>query len=172
MMNITASKATRLALLVLMTLMLMVGGAAGVLLGLAYSEKGSSFLMGQARRWSGDMVTWQDLEGTLSGPLVLWGVSHKQPGLALEVHKLTLDWKPLALLEGVLWVESLEAEGIGIALATTDSPPSSEPFNPAGLQLPIDIILGGMTLRDLQLTQDDQPPQGNRPPGTGRKREK
>ena len=74
------------------------------------------------------MVTWQDLDGTLSGPLALRGLSLKQPGLALEMRTLTLDWEPRALLQGVLLVESLEAEGIRIELATTDSPPSGESF--------------------------------------------
>ena len=32
-------------------------------------------------------------------------------------------------------------------------------FNPAGLRLPIDIALGGVTLQDLQLVQEGQPPQ-------------
>ena len=158
-MSLTVFRAARLTLLISLTLLLVLGGVAGGLLGLTYSEKGTAFLLGQARRWTGDMVTWQDLDGTLSGPLALRGLSLKQPGLALEMRTLTLDWEPRALLEGMLLVESLEAEGIRIALATTDSPPTSEPFNPAALQLPIDIALGDVTLRDLQLTQDDQSPQ-------------
>jgi len=155
----TVSRAARLTLLLSLSLLLTLGGAAGVLLGLAYSDQGTALLLGQAKRWAGDIATWQESDGSLSGPLTLRGLSLKQPGLALEIRTLTLDWQPRALLRGLLLVESLEAEGIRIALATTDSPPSGEPFNPAALRLPLDIALGGVTLRDLQLTQDDQPPQ-------------
>ena len=158
-MSMTVSRAARLTLLLALSLLLMLGAAAGVLLGLAYSEKGTAFLLGQAKNWTGDIATWQESEGSLSGPLVMRGLRLKQPGLALEIRTLTLNWQPRALLQGLLVVESLEAEGIRIALASADSPPSGEPFNPAALQLPIDIALGGVTLRDLQLTQGDQPPQ-------------
>jgi len=155
----TVSRAARLTLLLSLSLLLMLGGTAGALLGLAYSEKGTAFLLGQVKRWTGDTVTWQELSGSLGGPLALRGVSLKQPGLALEMRTLTLDWQPRALLQGLLLVESLEAEGIRIGLVTADSTPSGEPFNPAALQLPIDIALEHMALRDLQLTQDDQSPQ-------------
>ena len=153
----TVSRAARLTLLLSLSLLLMLGGAAGVLLGLAYSEKGTAFLLGQAKNWTGDIATWQESDGALSGPLAMRGLRLKQPGLVLEIRTLTLNWQPRALLQGALLLESLEAEGIRIALATTDSPPSDELFNPVALQLPIDIALEGVTLRDLQLTQDDQP---------------
>jgi translocation and assembly module TamB len=142
--------------MILLILLLMVVGSAGILFGLAYSERGTGFLAGQARRWTGDLVSWQSLEGSLSGPLMLEGLSVKQPGLALELRTLSFDWEPGALLRGMLRVTALEAEGIRVALSTTDSPPAGKPFNPAGLRLPIDILLQGVKLQRLQLTQDGQ----------------
>lgn len=102
-------------------------------------------------------MSWEAAEGSLSGPLVLKGVSLRQPGLQLDLDKVSLDWDPWLLLRGVLQVDSLRAENIRVALSSTDSPPAAEPFSPAALRLPIDVYLQGVQLTHLQLIQDDQP---------------
>ncbi len=153
------SRPVRLTLLALLTLLLVTVGTAAGLLGLAYSERGTHFLATQAKRWTGDTVNWEALEGSLSGPLTLRELRFKQPGLQLDLDKVTLDWDPLLLARGRLQVTSLQAENMRVALANTASPPAAEPFSPASLRLPIDVNLQGVRLVNLQLTQNDQPAQ-------------
>ena len=143
----------RLILLMLLILLLVAVATGAGLIGFAFSERGTQFLAAQAKTWTGDTVSWEAAEGSLSGPLVLKGVSLWQPGLQLELDKVSLDWDPWLLLRGVLQVDSLRAENIRVALSSTDSPPAAEPFSPAVLRLPIDVYQEGVQLTHLQLIQ-------------------
>jgi translocation and assembly module TamB len=157
-MNITVPKPAKLALAVFASLLLLLLAAGGALFGLLHSEAGAKFLARQAQSTLEGLVDWQAMSGSLMGPLELRGVTVSQPGLTLEAQSLSLDWQPAQLLRGELQIDALEASGLQLTLAQSESPPSTEPFLPSTLQLPVGVSLKRLTLRDLQLVQPGQPP--------------
>ncbi len=147
---------------VLLSLLLGVTGlllVSVLLLVLAGTEAGTQWLGGQARRWSGDDLAWEALQGSLFGPLQLQGLRFRQQELAVDAQTLTLDWKPGALLAGRLQIDTVVAEGLRIAIPeSTEPPPPAEPFRPADLQPPLDVRLRELTVRDMQLSLGGAPP--------------
>ncbi len=128
----------------------------GTLFGLASSEQGTEFFAEQLRSQLNGQVDWQELEGSLLGSLHMRNVSISLPGFALDIHSVSLDWQPAKLLQGELLITALQATGIQLALTATDSDVSDEPFNPAALLPPIDIVLQHIRLSELELLQDGQ----------------
>ena len=147
----------RITLILLLTVLLLAGAAVGMVFGLANSEAGTRWLAAQAVRWTDGIIEWRDIKGTLFGPLQLQAVHVSQPGLDIELQSLTLDWQPQGLLQGRLQINGLTAEGVRIALTPTEPAAPPEPFDPTSLQLPVEVTLGAIQLRDLQLIQGDQP---------------
>ncbi len=146
--------ALKKVLIVLLSLLML---ATGLLLSLAGTEQGTRVLAEQARRWSGGALDWELIEGRLLGPLRLQGLRLQQPELALDLQALALDWRPIALLNGRLQIERLEAEGIRIEIAATEEPPeSSEPFRVADLSLPLEFWVQGLRVENLELRTGDQ----------------
>ena len=74
-MNKTLYTPIKFALVLPLALLLLAMAAAGILLGLAASESGTRFLLGQAQRWTGEFISWQKVEGNLLGPLRLGELS-------------------------------------------------------------------------------------------------
>jgi translocation and assembly module TamB len=155
----TLSTPVKFTLILLLVLLLVVLGAAGVLLGMAGSEGGTRLLLGQAGRWLGDTVSWQTVEGSLRGPLRLSGVRIAQPGMELAADTLTFDWNDLDLLRERVQIDALEVSGIRVALSPVEPTEPAGPLpTPAQFRPPVDIILQGVRLRDLSIVQDGQPP--------------
>lgn len=157
--NIRFPRTLRLILLATLGLLLSVFAIIGVLFALINSEVGTRFLTNQAQARLDGLVEWQDMEGSLLGPLRLHGVTVTQPGLDLRIETLALSWQPGMIAAGTLQISSLDAHGIRLDLVSGDSPSADEPFNPAALQLPLNISLQNITISDLQLTQGGQPAQ-------------
>lgn len=147
--------ALKKALVILLLLPLL---AVGVLLPLVTTERGTRLLLEQARRWSGDSLTWEQLQGPLTGPLHLQGASFRRGELLVEADTMALDWQPLALLRGRLQVNQLQAAGIRIEIPETEeAPPPTEPLQLSDLHSPLDVGLRDVRITDLQLRLDDQP---------------
>lgn len=153
------SPLTRIALIlpaILLTLLLF---AIGACLWLVSSDAGTRWLGARAQAQLAGSIEWQELEGSLLGPLTLRGLQVSQPGLQVAVRDLRLDWEPATLLQGRVTVNGLAVEGVRVALSPAEPDSQAEPFDPAALQLPVDITLAGVRIDDLQLTQGDGAPQ-------------
>lgn len=122
------------------------------------SESGSNFLVGQLRDSMGDTIQWETMQGPLTGPLELTGVSVSQAGTEISVGKAVLDWQPSALLQGNLSLSFLAVDNINITLVTDESSASTEPFSPASLRPPIDVSLSEIRISNVQISQGTEPP--------------
>lgn len=151
------SKPLRLALALLLTLIAALLLIAASFLVLAGTEKGTAFAVRQVQQQLGETVSWEQLQGSLLGPLHLRNVRVKQPGLNANISSLSLDWQPQALLEGKLVVTELRADGVRLAQGDTDTEPDTAPFLPGDLQLPIDVALRDIVLNDLQWRATGEP---------------
>jgi len=147
------SNALKTGMVLLLALLAASMGIATLLLSALGTERGTALLARQIQSQLGEQLQWQRVDGTLLGTLHLQGLQLSQPGLQAEVDKLTLSWQPVSLFSGNLQVTALEIDGIQVTLSTVESAPPAEPFNPASLQLPIDVSVQGVSLRDLTLLQ-------------------
>ena len=129
-----------------------------LLAALVATPAGTQVLAGQAKRWMGDTLQWRELEGSLTGPLTIRDLHLSRAGLEIDARAVSLDWQPGRLFNARLELTRFEVDGLRVALTPSEPAPAGESFNPADLQPPIDIALHGVKIRDLQLTQDDQPP--------------
>lgn len=157
-MSKTLSTPVKFALALPLILLLLAMALAAVVLGLAGSESGTRWLLGQAQRWSAGLVSWQSAEGSLMGRMRLEGVSVSQPGMQLDAQVLVLDWRPEALLQGTVAVDALEASQVRVSLSpTAPTEPAGRLLTPKELRPPVDIALQGVRLRDLELVEEGQP---------------
>lgn len=147
-----------LFLSLLLAPILLIALAVGAALLMLNTETGTRLLAGRASAALGGMVSWQEVQGPLTGPLLLRGIEVRQPGLALELDTLAIDWSPTALAGRQLQVESLQAEGLRVTLSETDPDPAAEPFDPATLQLPVAISLNDVRLGKITIVQAGQEP--------------
>ncbi|MEH6587472.1 MAG: translocation/assembly module TamB domain-containing protein [Halioglobus sp.] len=151
------SKALKLVLATLALLLLLIAGGLTAIWTLVNSESGSAFVAGQLRHSMGDTLNWESIQGPLTGPLQLTGVSVSQPGSKLLIGRIRINWQPTALLQGKLLISSFAVDNIDIVLTMDDTSTSTEPFSPASLRLPVDVLLSGVRLANVQITQGTQP---------------
>ncbi|TDG15362.1 hypothetical protein E2F43_03775 [Seongchinamella unica] len=144
----------KLALATLTLLLLLLVAGVLAVLGLVGTESGTALLAKHARQYLGNAVSWQQLEGRITGPLHISGLRYQQPELSFEAEHLELDWRPGALLRGRLELITLRADGIDLALNSTATDEPATPFDPSSISSPVDIFLEEVQLTRLTFTQD------------------
>ncbi|RLQ23291.1 hypothetical protein DWB85_01690 [Seongchinamella sediminis] len=147
-------KALKLALATLALLLLLVLAGALAVFGLLATEPGTALLARQAGHYLGETVSWQRVDGTLTGPLRISGLHFRQPGTELRAAQLQLDWRPGALLRGRLDIASLRAEGVDLVLSASASEEPGAAFDPSTIAAPVDIFLRELKVNRLSVTRD------------------
>lgn len=95
-----------------------------------------------------------DVEGRLVGPLRLRRVSLATAGVRVEVERLAVDWRPLALLAGRLHLDYVEGHAVRVRLT---------PAGDAGQQtdepiaLPLAIVIDRLELHASSLFREGEP---------------
>ena len=64
------------------------------------------------------------IDGRLIGPLVVYQVHIDAPGIALEIDRAELEWRPGRLVRGWLQIDRLTADGVDVTLVpgNTEAP--------------------------------------------------
>ena len=120
---------------------------------------GTQWLAERVAAMAGDTLAWQALDGTALGHLQMRGLRVQLDSLTLDADTLTLNWQPGRLLTGTVQVEHLAASGIRVALRdTAERAAPAQPFSPNALDLPVDVVVDAVTLRDLTLHFADRSP--------------
>ena len=129
-------------------LVLAVAGAlsAGYLL---HSERGTRWLLSQVNELTPGAFSIASIDGRLTGPLDLAGVSYREGELDLVIDRLHLDWEPLALLRGRVHLIALGVSGTRLGLPQAEPAPA-EPFG--GLSLPLEVAIDALDVEDFRLT--------------------
>lgn len=132
-----------------------------VLLFLVSSATGTRWVFDLAQRWVPGLQV-QSINGALTGPLDLQGVSFRPPqGSGVELDGLQLDWSPGKLFSAQLSVQRLALEGL---LIVPGEPATAEPepqgpyagFSlPDSIALPLGIDIEEVSLNGLRI--DGQP---------------
>ncbi|MFP4247588.1 MAG: translocation/assembly module TamB, partial [Halochromatium sp.] len=98
-------------------------------------------------------------EGRLLGHLELDDLALRLPGLETSIGRLTLDWRPGALLTGTLHVRALTASDMTVVTEpSADEKPRQQPFELPSIKLPIGVRIEQMLIERLSYRQADAPP--------------
>lgn len=157
-MRANLSKVLKMTLATSALLLLLIAGGLAAIWALVSSESGSAFLAGKLRQSMADTLDWESLQGPLTGPVLLTGVSVSQPGTEVTVDRLFLAWQPGALLQGKLVVNAFEADNINIVLLKDESSTSTTPLSPASVLPPVDVFLSGARVNNVRISQGTEPP--------------
>ncbi|MEH6584021.1 MAG: translocation/assembly module TamB domain-containing protein [Halioglobus sp.] len=152
------SKVLKIVVATSALLLLLIAGGLTAIWALVSSESGSAFVAGKLRQSMGDTLDWESIQGPLTGPVQLTGVSVSQPGTEITVDRVLMAWEPGALLQGKLVLSALEADNINIVLLADETSASATPFSPASLLPPVDVLLSGVRLENVRITQGTEPP--------------
>lgn len=145
---------------ILAGLLVLTGGAVGGLTWLLHGQSGAPWLVSLAQGLLPGTLQVEQVEGRLTGPLAVRGLKYQDGPLEFALNSLDFDWWPSALLQGRLVVERLEVQGVAVKLpASEPAPPPSQPAQPfAGLDLPLDIQIDRVAVKDVRFTQGSAEP--------------
>lgn len=100
-------------------------------------------------------ISLQKIEGRLSGPLSISGLSYQQAdGSHYQIAQLDMQWRLLSLLSGTVDIQSLHAKTVLVTQA--ESSDESSTFTLPELQLPLQVQVDHLLLEDLTVNQAQQ----------------
>ena len=97
-------------------------------------------------------------DGNLIGPIHLTNLRYQEPGLAVQINQLDLDWDTRALLSGEMDVKSLTVDTIELRISESDSAPDQAVADANNaLVLPIAILLRQATIAQVKIYANEDP---------------
>ena len=116
---------------------------------LFYADSGFRTLAGLAGRLSGGIVQIDAPAGRLADQLSIGRLRLALPNLRVEVEQLSLDWRPLELIDRKLGIARLSVGSVVLSSAPSDAPASL----PATLELPLSIKADEIVVGRLQMLE-------------------
>lgn len=148
--SVTQWRWRRLAWLIVILIVIITG--AGVWL--AISNSGLRSLGSAVSHLSGGNLSFDELEGTLSGSINAKAMRFAGDDLLVIARDVQLDWRPGALRAGRLEIMALTAQEVEIV-----SPPSPQPKPPpVSLELPVPVSLHKLDIGTLRVTHAEAGP--------------
>ncbi len=118
---------------------------------LAASEAGLRWVYPYLARFLPAEVSVSAVSGRLIGPLALDDVRYRSAEIALRIDRLTLDWRPVALLGNRLHITRLRTEGVRIDLRAPARSTAPRSHLPA-LRLPFRLTVEDARLRNISIS--------------------
>ncbi len=101
-------------------------------------------------------LTITDMQGRLSGPLMLSGVEYQNDDFTLKIQHFQLDWIAAALFDGTLHIEHLQVIGMDVQSTATTVEEAPRPIELPDITLPVNIIVDHATLMEFTATSPAQ----------------
>lgn len=123
-----------------------------IVLGLALSPWGTSWLMSQAQ--SRGLLSYSAVEGAPLDHLVIHDLHLPLNGTTVDATRLDLEWAKDCLLRGKLCIESVQGDGIRISLAAAEPAPeaaTSATLPMARISVPLPVDVRRLALNDVNL---------------------
>lgn len=140
---------------VALVLVALVTLAAGIGIWLSTSTSGLKSLASAVSHISGDNLSFEELDGALSGSISARTIRFKSDDLLVIARDVQLNWQPGELRSGHVTITALSAKEVEIV-----SPPSSQPKSlPASLELPFSLSLHKLDIGTLRVMNEE----GGRP---------
>ena len=139
------------------TLLLLLIALIGALGYLLHSPAGTQWLFGELDQLIPGQLHIDRVQGRLTGPLELTGLSYRDGAMDLELRHFLLDWRPAQLLDGRLHLLQLTLDGTRLQLPPAE-PAKREAAKPfQGISLPLALQLDALLINDFQLISPDRP---------------
>ncbi len=127
--------------------------AAGLLLG---TESGLQWSIRQLESFSDGRLTITSARGRWLDEIRLYNIRYRDSHTTLTLKQLRLRWQPASLLQGILQLDSLEAEILQILRREKKMNEPQRSFQ--GFSSPLPIRLETATVRDLRFQQEGSKP--------------
>ena len=143
----------------LLSLLLLILIALGLIAWVATTRSGLSFAWGQIGPRLPDGIEIASVEGRLIGPLEVRGVTYETDTMKVAVNAVDLDWTASALLSATVHVRNLAVRGVDYEVTKVVEKPEpepeepSEPFSlPDAIDLPATVQIDRVALDDISAT--------------------
>lgn len=114
---------------------------------LFYSQSGLGWLLHQGLAAADGTLEYQQVRGSLAGGFELDAPDIVLPSVRINAEQLRMQVRPWALLGGEVSLESLRLTGARYTFPDTPAAAESAPLTrPAGLDLPVDVVLRNIEL--------------------------
>ncbi|MCP5185615.1 MAG: translocation/assembly module TamB domain-containing protein [Pseudomonadales bacterium] len=123
---------------------------------LVYTEAGGRWVLARAAAFTSGRLMLEGVSGRLAGPLTLDRVVWSGEGVVVTARNVSLSWRWWHLLDGVVAVDSVVADGLAITVAGSAEVEGGQP--PAALVvpgLPFDVQLGQLAIGALTISSGD-----------------
>ena len=125
--------------------------AAVALAWVASTERALTWLAQSAAEWTGGRLELEAPQGSLLGPLTFGRVRYRDPGTAVDVRGVALDWRPSALIAGRISVKTLTAARADVTLQPGTGPARL----PESLALPAAVAIDHARIANLRIESGD-----------------
>ena len=126
-----------------------------VMLSILGTESGLRFALWQANIWAPDTLTVESVDGKLTGPLDINGLSLTTSAQQLNIDTIAFRWTPSALFKRQLIIDKLAVDGIVVKVGEPSEPVEDEPTDPftlpERLALPASVSLQDIALTNIQI---------------------
>ena len=127
-------------------LLLLLITATGLILS---TQIGLETLLKTSQRFLPGTLSYERLEGQLTGPLMLENLHYQATDMELSLGHLDFEWQPSELLSAKVLINRLKLDAIELHLPPPAHPPAEEPeptpFSLSDIQLPIALEIQALT---------------------------
>ncbi|NJN47311.1 MAG: hypothetical protein HC808_13475 [Candidatus Competibacteraceae bacterium] len=142
----------RYGLWTLLVLVLVLGGSIGFLVA---TETGLLWGLQLAQRVLPGTLSYEQIQGRIIGPLEIRTLRYQQDQLDFRLKHAEFDWQPAKLLSATLHIDHLSVDGIELKLPpAAEEESETEPFTLSDIELPVQVHIGDIHVRDIQVTPD------------------
>ncbi len=140
----------------LLVLLVLLGGTAGLLSWLLYTDAGAAWLWARAQGALPGRLAAATMEGSVRGGVVFTGLRYGDEGVTVGVDRLAFAIDP-DLIRPAVTIEDLQADAVNVAVAGGDDEAAGGPSLRellSALELPLPLRVRNAQVRDLAVTGD------------------
>ncbi|HYH47314.1 MAG TPA: hypothetical protein VEG34_16660, partial [Thermoanaerobaculia bacterium] len=127
---------------------------------LAGTQSGTEFLFTRLGAVMPGSLEVAELRGPLRGPLEIRGLRYEREGMEVYIERVSFDWKVRRLLERLVDVERLHAEGVRVVTTPSEEEKERTPLPDLNLRFNIivrDARVRGLTVSSTAAEPGEQP---------------
>ena len=125
------------------------------------TNAGARWVLARAQGFLGEALQVERVDGSLAGPFTLTNLTYRDPtaGIDVSAEHVHVDLAFRKLFGMTVHVVTAELRGVDVRLTEPTAPQPEPPIEkePFTLEAPIDIVVDRFELRDLEVTNREQP---------------
>ena len=121
------------------------------------TQSGLGFIYQYANDYLPGRIVIEKLEGSLVGSITASKIQYEQNDTLIKVDKLTLQWRPAALLSNSLDINYLYVQSLTIKLPIAETNINDQPLTLPEINLPWRVALDNVVIDDFNMNLSDKP---------------